>query len=141
MTEEELENTKVRHIGANDNENQPEEEVKAHEQRQDFVERTANIGQFISYLNINGLNFNSVHNHLRSNSVGGITVLDHQKLTAYLKNDLGVSNAPDLSALNIQEVADINVRCDMSRMLDPNHIRVDQTESRMYNRVDEEIQQ
>jgi len=63
---------------------------------------------------VNGLNFNSVHNHLRSNSVGGVTVLDHQRLGAFLKNDLGVSNAPDLSALNIQEVADINVRLDMS---------------------------
>ena len=79
-----------------------EEELKEHEKPK------ASVGPFISYLNTNGLNFNAVHNHIRSHSVGG-TMLDHKKLAAYLKNDLRASDAPDLSTLNIQEVAEINI--------------------------------
>lgn len=58
----------------------------------------------------------------------------------YLKNDLGAFNAPDLSALNIQEVADINTRVDMARMLSSNQISVDDNPA-IYNSVDKEIQE
>ena len=64
-------------------------------------EQTENIGQFISYLNVNGLNFGQVHNHLRSNSADGMTQLNHRTLARYMRAELGVRNAPDMQNLNI----------------------------------------
>ena len=99
--------------------------------------RTSNIGQFISYLNVNGLNFDKVHRHLRSNSVGGVTYLDHQKLAAYLQTEFGVENAPNMSALNIQEIVDVRMHYDMEKILS----RRDDEDASLFLQADEEIQQ
>ena len=80
MTDEELVNTRHWHV---------KKDKKSEE-------RTENVGQFISYLNVNGLNFGRVHNHLRSNSADGVTQLDHQTLARYLRAELGVRHAPNM---------------------------------------------
>ena len=83
MTDEEFAKTRHRH-------------VKKSEECKSDVERIENVGQFISYLNVNGLNFGQVHNHLRSNSADGVTQLDHQSLARYMRAELGVRHAPNM---------------------------------------------